>query len=467
MAQSGLPWTVEAAELPRQRRFDLVAQRELAARIAALLLMVFFALYLIGDHPFATSAVSKAAATESGSMLNRLVIFGTFGAALLLALVRLGRVVELAIAGMIGGLIVAWSLASHLWATFPDLSFRRGIAFLIVYVTLLCLVAVSRSTASVFRALTAVFVLITLLNIFVIVAMPAVSWTPIGESGIFDAKNSAGTMAMLTAIMIGASLFLAEHRWTRLPLILVYVLAWYFLIVTRSKTSIGVAAVMSVVGPLLYLVLRQSRAVRLLTLLAAIALTLGAVVLGAASGISERDVTLAMFGDLTFSLRTPIWAAVVRTIAERPWIGHGFGSFWDVGLRLNPLNAPWNEFFMEAQVINTAHDGYLDQLLQTGMVGFSLGILAIARCLYALQSAAAATRDRLERVALTGLLCLAICIVLNNLLESYLFRPGDGIGFLFLLIMLQAERARLDLRHERRQARAPAAPEGAYQPTPA
>ena len=204
-------------------------------------------------------------------------------------------------------------------------------------------------------------------------------------------------------------------------------------------------------GPLLYPVLKQSRAVRLLTLLATIAVTLGAVATGAANGISEREVTLAMFGDLTFSLRTPIWAAVVRTIAERPWIGHGFGSFWDVGLRLNPLNAPWNEFFMKAQVINTAHDGYLDQLLQTGMVGFSLGILAIARCLYALQSAAAATKDRLERVALTGLLCLAICIVLNNLLVSYLFRPGDGIGFLFLLIMLLAERARLDLKHERRQ----------------
>jgi O-antigen ligase len=382
-------------------------------------------------------------------MLNRLLIFGTFGSALLLALVRLGRVVELAVAGMVGGLIVAWSLASHLWATFPDLSFRRGVAFLIVYVTLLCLVAVSRSTASVFRALTGVFVLITLLNILVMVAMPAVSWTPIGESGIFDAKNSAGTMAMLTAVLLGGSLFIARHRWTRLPLILVYVLAWCFLIATRSKTSIGVAAVMMVAGPLLYLVLGRSRGVRLLLLLTVIAAALGAIVIGAASGITERDVTLALFGDLTFSLRTPIWAAAVRTIAERPWLGHGFGSFWDVGLRLNPLRAPWNEFFMNAQVINTAHDGYLDQLLQTGILGFSLGLVAIARCLHVLQSAAAATQDRVERVALTGLLCVAICIVLNNLLESYLFRPGDGIGFLFFLIMLQAEKARLDLRRQR------------------
>ncbi len=460
MASTGQPWAAEAIPL-LEPRFGLQAQQALAARIATALLMVFFAIYLIGDHPFATTAVNKAAATESGSILTRVIIFSTFGAALLLALVRLGAVVELALWGMVGGLIVAWSLLSHLWASFPDLSFRRGVAFLMVYVTLLCLVAVSRSAAEVFRSLTLAFVLITLLNIFVMVAMPAVSWTPIGESGIFDAKNSAGTMAMLTVVMLGASLFLARTPWTRLALVLVFGLSWYFLVETRSKTSIGVGAVMMAVGPLLYLVLSRRPAARLLTLLAVIALALGATVIGAASGITEKDVTLALFGDLTFSLRTPIWAAVVRTIAERPWLGHGFGSFWDVALRTNPLRAPWNEFFMNAQVINTAHDGYLDQLLQTGIVGFGLGLVAIGRCLYLLQSAAAAVEDRFERVALTGFLCIAICIVLNNLLESYLFRSGDGIGYLFFLLMLQAEKAHLEARRQRRRqphevARSPA-----------
>ena len=111
---------------------------------------------------------------------------------------------------------------------------------------------------------------------------------------------------------------------------------------------------------------------------------------------------------------------------------------------LNPLKyAPWDAFYMDAQVINTAHNGYLDQLLQTGVVGFSLGVLAIVRCVAALWSAAVRTRDEEERLALLGLTCLAICLILNNFLESYLFRSGDGMGYLFFLIMLQAEQARL------------------------
>jgi O-antigen ligase len=153
---------------------------------------------------------------------------------------------------------------------------------------------------------------------------------------------------------------------------------------------------------------------------------------------------LLLFGDLTFTQRTPIWADVARSIADQPWLGYGFGSFWDVGATLNPLKyAPWDAFYMDAQVINTAHNGYLDQLLQTGIVGFGLGVLAIVRCVAVLWSTAVRAASDEERLALLGLICLAICLVLNNFLESYLFRSGDGMGYLFFLVMLQAEQARL------------------------
>ena len=68
------------------------------------------------------------------------------------------------------------------------------------------------------------------------------------------------------------------------------------------------------------------------------------------------------------------------------------------------------------------------------------------RCLYMLQAVAIRTDDRLERIALVGFLCMALCLILNNLLESYLFRSGDGFGYLFFVIMLQAEQSRLMLR---------------------
>ena len=67
---------------------------------------------------------------------------------------------------------------------------------------------------------------------------------------------------------------------------------------------------------------------------------------------------------------------------------------------------------------------------------------AILRCVVLL-TAGAAAGGPVERVALTGALCVAICLILNNFLESYLFRTGDKLGYLFIFLMLHGEAARL------------------------
>ena len=130
-----------------------------------MLLVVFFGLYIVGDHPFAVVAVNKAAATESGSLLNRTLIFGILGLVLPLMLVRFRDVVSLLAANWVGWLIVIWSLASFLWASHPDLTIRRGVAFGIVYLNLAILVATTSSTSAVFRSLVVVVTALTLLNI--------------------------------------------------------------------------------------------------------------------------------------------------------------------------------------------------------------------------------------------------------------------------------------------------------------
>jgi hypothetical protein len=432
---------------PRPARWDLRRQQHLAGLVAPLVLALFFLVYIVGDHPFAVTAVDKAAATESGSLLNRLLIFGTFAVSMPLILPGAGAALRLLLAGWLGGAIVAWSLASLLWASHPDLTIRRGVAFAMVYLTLVFLVAASRSSVNVFRALAGVVAMITVLNIFVMIAMPQVSWSPIGQKGIFDAKNTAGTIGMLTVVMLGVSVFLVRARWLRLLLGIVYVMSWVFLLLTKSKTSIGVAVLITAAAPLFHLLLSRGGGWRSLAVLAAVAALGGAWVAGVLAGVSRDDLVLVVFGDLTFSQRTPIWADVVRSIGDRPWLGHGFGSFWEIGEPLNPLRyAPWDAFYVDAQVINTAHNGYLDQLLQTGIVGFALGFVAILRCLVVLHSTAARTRSPLGRTALVGCLCIALCLILNNFLESYLFRTGDGLGYLFFVLMLQAEQARLALR---------------------
>ena len=98
------------------------------------------------------------------------------------------------------------------------------------------------------------------------VAFPASSWSEIGETGIFDNKNGAGTMAMLAIVVLGTAIAAGRSSLLRLVLLGLMALAWVFLLATRSKTSIGLAALMMLAGPALYLLLGSAPAVRLAAL---------------------------------------------------------------------------------------------------------------------------------------------------------------------------------------------------------
>ena len=75
--------------------------------------------------------------------------------------------------------------------------------------------------------------------------------------------------------------------------------------------------------------------------------------------------------------RTDLWNAVLRSISKRPWLGYGFNAFWqgmegESGSVLDTV--PWMPGY--------AHNGFLDLMLQLGIVGllvFALGYLDLCR----------------------------------------------------------------------------------------
>jgi O-antigen ligase len=82
---------------------------------------------------------------------------------------------------------------------------------------------------------------------------------------------------------------------------------------------------------------------------------------------------LGYFGkDLTLTGRTDIWAAVIEKIQERPWLGYGFNGFWhgihgESAYVIRALR--WG--------VPNSHNGYLDFILQLGMVGFSVFLIIV------------------------------------------------------------------------------------------
>jgi exopolysaccharide production protein ExoQ len=75
--------------------------------------------------------------------------------------------------------------------------------------------------------------------------------------------------------------------------------------------------------------------------------------------------------------RVPLWQALIEQIWEHPWLGAGFASFW----------SPAHVSELASTAVSgraSAHNGYLEELLNTGVVGltillaFCLGTLTLA-----------------------------------------------------------------------------------------
>jgi O-antigen ligase len=254
------------------------------------------------------------------------------------------------------------AILSAVWSLQHVVSLVRGTYYLID--TLFAYWLVTKLSTARLRTFFMMFgSVVSISSIIMVLALPRYglvgSLAHLGAwQGIFSEKNHAG----------GAYLFLLtpaidfSRRWSwRRRLYTGVVL--FLLIMSQSRT----AWVYAVLYPLLILILHLSKRLesRLTFLVSFVTLFLTGVV--AAVVIPNLvDILLLLGRDPTLTGRTQVWALVVQAIAERPLLGYGFQAFWQ-GL-VGPsgviqVSLGWG--------FGYAHDGYLEVLLQVGIVGLA------------------------------------------------------------------------------------------------
>lgn len=427
--------------LPGSGVWRLQRQASLLRWGAGKLTLVALSVFFVGNHPFVQHTPDKLAIAKAGDLGSELAIIAFVVVSVLLLGARPAAAVMLVRRNWLVVLMLAWMITTAIWAPYPGLTLRRGTAYVMVYLVALG-AAVSLGHPREFeRPLYWASVLVVVLCVFVTVAMPGLDRSELGATGIYFNKNTAGSMLLVAVIVIGFAVAQARGAGQRLLALAMVLMSWLFLLSTNSKTSIGLAALFYVGAPLVGYTLWHSRLARLfggLIFVTAVALI---VFHFQVLGLNLESLELMIFGDLTFTDRTYIWNAILYEVTLRPIRGYGFGSFWDTGQPLNPITAatPY-DFFLPADQINTAHNGYLDTALQTGLVGLGLEAVILIRCVWLLYSVVSTARaDASSRLAAMMLLSVLLALLLDNMLESILFRAGDPLGFLFLFIMVQAE----------------------------
>ncbi len=414
-------YTISAA--PAVSRLDALAE----GAFLALLLLVFVTLSPFHPPPdITTFGATVITGSGAGDTLRQILYLSVFGTILFCAARKRGLESIMAVPVLLV-LLLMWCLASSMWAANPDITVRRaGLAIVVVVSTL-----VSVDTIGAPRALT--------LWRYVLAGVLIVNWLSIpliatarhlpGEldpalignwRGLYGHKNTAGAVCVITAILF---LFSAidRKRWTDFG---ISVLAVGFLVMTHSKSSLGLLPVALVLAGI-YRWAWKRDIDRLIVIVATLLLTLlASVVL-----ISAWDAIMRFLQDPNeLTGRTAIWAAEVAYIRDHPVLGAGYGSFADTG-SLSPLHNYLSESWVG--VVSHGHSGYLQLLVTVGGVGFLLAFLGLvffpAMVFLQRDSANVATKSLLFALFVFG--------ILHNVMESD-FLASDAPAWVSFLIML-------------------------------
>jgi exopolysaccharide production protein ExoQ len=337
---------------------------------------------LIGSHD-QTPTTAATTATAEGSLFNTGIIlaFASLGVWFWPWSVRLPKsaAVRLLMAATAAYLI--WALASLTWSVDLGLSIRRYVQLAMILIGCVGLGAGFYARAPDGETLFALHVLWAgLIGV-------AVMWAAVllvGDLNVFSPTWAAKDIGVGTRIgypiayALLAGVYLGHTRVIRgWRLAAVIGVLLFSLLLQKARFTIAFGLVCMAL-----LVLRGTRwSMRWTLVLVGVGILAWVVaVMVAVNGAHPIEpvlngiytyATLDTTSETTTSLtgRTSLWDALYAYLQERPWTGYGFGAFWNPEFLAQIWSIiPWHP--------PVAHDGFLDEVLGTGLIGSALLLLA-------------------------------------------------------------------------------------------
>lgn len=413
----------------------------LPSKLFAAIPFVLFSWYLIFRPLMAYFTAPAVKATESARSIgvtsadweNRLFLFALLAITLLLALVNrsrlnFARLWSPPIMSLAAFLLFAG--ASVTWAYNQEISFARYCLELMVLTPLILPFAMGSPIKDTVRGLFWCYALAVLINVIVVLNQKPVltaGGTIFGYFGYFGFKQYLGQCA-------SAALLLSFYEvlfpgWRRYVAILVAIGAVFLVLASESKGSLAFMLVAPCVAGVALMISGKLRISALVVLLAIPASYVVASMVS--SGNLVNRISYAIYGDSTLTGRTVIWDFINWQIAQRPWLGWGFHSFWLVGNDAPSVTlAPY-----WVKNMTGSHSGYLDVRIETGIIGYWLFIIFIMATLYAIERV-----RRQDPLRAWILLSLAMYVTITNLIETLWLSTNDPMWFLFVLVAAETTR---------------------------
>jgi len=292
-------------------------------------------------------------------------------------------------------ILLAWTFASVMWSIDPEVTTRR--AFAVTMTTLFGVyLAASFGGRGMSEVLATSFLILALGSYLVCLAFPAMGvhhdvnvglWR-----GLWYEKNQMGGM-MVYGVLASVSAAITSPR-RRALWIVTLLLCAGLVVMTHSATAL-ISLLIVLGGAAALIVMGMGAAAAVAAVWAGVT---AALALAGVYYLAPQLVFQVLGKDASLTGRTQIWTQILRDSEKQPFTGYGYAAFW--GHESPP--AKW----IRAQLqwpVPTAHNGWLDLLIQLGQIGVGIFIV-----LFGLAVAAAVIRHRKLRDGYFAALFLAV-----------------------------------------------------------
>ncbi len=318
-------------------------------------------------------------------------------------------------------MLIFWIWLSILWSVDPEITARRALSFT-ANTILACYLVLHRDLDWLLKILSWCMLILLASSLVFILLLPELgalrdeSGGVRGLNGAFNHKNAMGETIVFSLII-----FFAAYKKKVIGNALCiggYLVALALLVPTGAATSIVVALLILAIhaGFLTERLPFEQR-----VMLFAFATALACLVIGVV--FANIDAVFAALGrDATLTGRTEIWPFVLQKSAERPILGYGFLSFWEM-----EANAIYVMGVFQWAVPST-HSGYLEVLLGLGWIALALLIAFLFTIGFRL---AAGSKHLEPGVAALAVPSLAYYLTFN-LVESAFF-VSKGLSWIVIV----------------------------------
>jgi len=308
------------------------------------------------------------------------------------------------------------ALLSTLWSPVPQLTFRKA-TILFLYLLFAWFFATYYTPPDQMRLLLALGAIMALASILWSILLPQYGIAASGEwKGVFGHKNALG--GSMFYLFAGLPFCRISSGRRLLTVALQAILPLGLILLSQSRTPLIMMVVLiavRVLGPLM----ARTRRERIPFILYCVGFCIAMIP-------TTLAVILPLLGrDLTLTGRTHSWAVIFPFALKALWLGHGYQGFWhgasgDAGIIDSVLGAG----------MTGADNGYLEVMLELGLVGMGLLFLLMIVCIRDFLRLLRKPSVPLIAYWYTGLI---LATFVGGITENLFFMPIRFIPFVFAL----------------------------------